>query len=356
MTSAWTATPGDRLADAPDDSRVVGGQVAPAHPSKDAVVAGLERQVEVRQRPRRAVGPDTEQLVVDVLGLDRREADPLDVGLVERSADESGERERRARWAPRNPRSDQPPSYVPMLIPVRTISRWPARERASDVARARSPGRGSAPAPRAAGMMQYVQKNEQPSWTLTNARVRSTEARPSAMPSISTPDRVGSGATAAHRPRAGRPPPSRPAPPSSREQRVLRAVVDEARGRIGGRERLPPHLDRAAGHDDLRRPGSSVGPGGRHGATSRRPSEVTVQVLTRTRSARPIAVDDGDAALAEQARGRLHLGLVDLAAEVGDRGGPDRRRSRPGRRALTTAAASCSSGSRSSRRGRPSRS
>jgi hypothetical protein len=41
-------------------------------------------------------------------------------------------------------------------------------------------------------MMQYVQKNEQPSWTLTNARVRSTDARRSAMPSISTPDSVGS--------------------------------------------------------------------------------------------------------------------------------------------------------------------
>ena len=42
-----------------------------------------------------------------------------------------------------------------------------------------------------------------------------------------------------------------------------------------------------------------------------------------------VAVDDPDPALAEQPRGRLHLGLVDLAAEVRDRRRPDgaRRRS-----------------------------
>ena len=46
-------------------------------------------------------------------------------------------------------------------------------------------------------MMQYVQWNEQPSWTFTNARVRSTEARSSAAPSrspavtASTPESVG---------------------------------------------------------------------------------------------------------------------------------------------------------------------
>ena len=33
--------------------------------------------MEVRQRPRRAVDPRREQLIVDVLGLDRAQADPL---------------------------------------------------------------------------------------------------------------------------------------------------------------------------------------------------------------------------------------------------------------------------------------
>ena len=47
-------------------------------------------------------------------------------------------------------------------------------------------------------MMQYVQWNEQPSCTFTNARVRSTDALSSAMPSMglaaSTPESVGSAA------------------------------------------------------------------------------------------------------------------------------------------------------------------
>ncbi len=96
-------------------------------------------------------------------------------------------------------------------------------------------------------------------------------------------------------------------------------VVDEPGGGIGRRERLRPDLDGAAGHDDLARPGSRGGPAGRPGATSGRRSTVTVQVLTRTRSARAVPVDEGDATLAQKAGGRLHLGLVDLAAEVGDR-------------------------------------
>ena len=52
-------------------------------------------------------------------------------------------------------------------------------------------------------------------------------------------------------------------------------------------------------------------------------AEVTVQVLTSDEVGRGAAVDERDAALAEEAGGRFHLGLVDLAAEVGDRGRPD---------------------------------
>ena len=69
---------GECRPDPPDDRGIVGRQVAPAHPAQHAVVARLERQVDVRQGPRRAVGPDTEQLVVDVLRLDRGDPDPLD--------------------------------------------------------------------------------------------------------------------------------------------------------------------------------------------------------------------------------------------------------------------------------------
>ena len=61
---------GEGRADPLDDPGIVGRQVAPAHAPQHAVVARLERQVHVRQRPRRAVGPDAEQLVVDMLRLD----------------------------------------------------------------------------------------------------------------------------------------------------------------------------------------------------------------------------------------------------------------------------------------------
>jgi len=38
-----------------------------------------------------------------------------------------------------------------------------------------------------------------------------------------------------------------------------------------------------------------------------------------------MSVDDGDATLAQEPGGLLHLGLVHLAAEVRDRGGSDAR-------------------------------
>ena len=52
--------------------------------------------------------------------------------------------------APRGPRSDQPPSYVPTLIPVSTTSRCPARPPAGHP-RARVPARGSVPGRAPAG-------------------------------------------------------------------------------------------------------------------------------------------------------------------------------------------------------------
>ena len=135
----------DRLADALDDRGVVGREVAPAHPPQHAVVARLERQVDVRQRPRRAVGPDSEQLVVDVLRLDRREPDPLDVGLVEDPPDEAGQRQRRARV--RAAEAPLGPAAVvrPDVDPGQDDLAMARAQRASDVLRARSPGRGSAP-------------------------------------------------------------------------------------------------------------------------------------------------------------------------------------------------------------------
>ena len=45
----------------------------------------------MRQRPGSAVGPGREQLVVDMLGLDGAQADPLDRRLVQDPPDEPGE-------------------------------------------------------------------------------------------------------------------------------------------------------------------------------------------------------------------------------------------------------------------------
>ena len=105
MTSAWTATPGIAARARSTTARVVGGQVPAAHAAEDAVVARLERQVEVRQRARRAVDPGREQLVVDVLGLDRAEPDPLDVRLGEDPPHEARERERAIACARRDGRA-----------------------------------------------------------------------------------------------------------------------------------------------------------------------------------------------------------------------------------------------------------
>ena len=208
-------------------------------------------------------------------------------------------------------------------------------ERAADVGEDRRPGARLRSAPRARGMMQYVQWNEQPSCTLTKARVRSTEARSSAMPSMglaaSTPESVGqrrqsSGSWArASRRRRRRRPPSASSPSSSARNAAFVVVVHQARPRVDARVRPRVHLHRAAGHDDagvgVRAAGAAdrlaallVGDRG-HGA---RVDDDELRAAVR--------VHQRDAALAQQPGGRLHLGLVDLAAEVDDRGGVGARR------------------------------
>ena len=84
--------------DACHDPRVEGRVISTAHPAEHAVVAGLEREVNVRQAPagtRRQ--PGIEQVVVHVLRLDRREPDSLHVGFGEDAPHEPGERQRAAR-------------------------------------------------------------------------------------------------------------------------------------------------------------------------------------------------------------------------------------------------------------------
>src|SRR5947207_569430 len=51
----------DRVADARDEPRIEPRVIPSAHASQDTVIAGLERQVEVRQAAVGMIGPDAEQ-------------------------------------------------------------------------------------------------------------------------------------------------------------------------------------------------------------------------------------------------------------------------------------------------------
>ena len=216
-----------------------------------------------------------------------------------------------------------------MLIPVSTISRWPAAS-ARRTSASTTSGGSDRSAPRARGMMQYVQKNEQPSWTLTNARVRSTEARSSAAPSsgaaatASTPDSVGSAASSgACGPSSGRSSRRSSASSSPRNAALSSFATSRAPGSTAANA-SGPDLHRAARDDDLGvgvRPARAADGGprllvgrGRHRAGV---DEVEVR--------RAVRVQQRDPRLAEEPGGRLHLGLVDLAAEVDDgrRPGPE---------------------------------
>ena len=137
-----------------------------------------------------------------------------------------------------------------MLMPVSTISRWPAAS-ARRTSASTASGASDRSAPRARGMMQYVQKNEQPSCTLTKARVRSTDARSSATPSSGArrpPRRRTASAAADQRPAGD--PVAAPAPRARRGARPC-LVPDQAGRGVDGRERPRPDLHGAAGHDDL---------------------------------------------------------------------------------------------------------
>ena len=146
IASAWIATPGIASRTRSTTARVLRGDVAPAHPPEHAVVARLERQVEVRQGPRRPVDPDAEQLVVDVLGLDRGEPDPLDVRLVEDPPDEPGERQRRPPVGAPEPALGPAAVVGPDVDPGQDDLAVAGRERSPDVAEHDLRGQATAPA------------------------------------------------------------------------------------------------------------------------------------------------------------------------------------------------------------------
>ena len=308
--------PGDGRACPLDDPGIVGGQVPAAHASQDAVVARLERQVQVRQRPRRAVDPRREQLVVDVLGLDGAEAEALDGRLGQDPPDEAGERERRAGvGAARTPL--RPAAVVGADVdPGQDDLAMTGGDRAAHV------GKHGLRRERALGAAgrrdDAVRAVERAAVLDLDERARPLDRRAIVRDPV---DRRSDHVHA--RERGERPGHRRVA--VGREQRLelgeergLRVVADQPRPVVDPRERLRPDLDGAAGDDDR---GIAVGaPGPPHGRA---------RLLVGDRGHRAgvdedevraaVRVDERHAGLAEEPRRALHLRLVDLAAEVDDR-------------------------------------
>ena len=84
---------GDRPPHPRHEIRVERGIVAAPHPPQDRVVARLQRNMEVGQAAPAGTDPDVEQLVGDVLRLDAAEPDPLDLRLGEDAPHQARQRQ-----------------------------------------------------------------------------------------------------------------------------------------------------------------------------------------------------------------------------------------------------------------------
>ena len=151
---------GERL----EPAQVRRGRVAAAHRAQDAVVAGLERHVQVPADGRR-LAQRGDELVVDVVDLDRAEPQPLEPG-------------RRARLA------DEPRQVVAGVAVAEAAEVDPGEDDLAVALRRRGGGSRASTAsalrlrdaPRTSGITQKLHENEQPSWIFTNARTRSSRA------------------------------------------------------------------------------------------------------------------------------------------------------------------------------------
>ncbi len=143
---------GDGRADLPHDAGVERGVVAASHPAQDAVVARLQRQVEMREAaPRPIDHPGVEQGVIHVLRLDRREPDPFDIGLRKDPPDQAGQRQRAAAMGPARARF-RPAAVVRADVdPGQDDLAVTGRERAADVGEHGGGRHGSLGATRAWG-------------------------------------------------------------------------------------------------------------------------------------------------------------------------------------------------------------
>ena len=306
--------------------------------------------------PRALAGPRREELVVDVLGLDGGEADPLDRRLGEDPPDQPRQRERRARVGAAEAahrgaavvRPDVDSRQDDLAVPG---GKRPAHVGQHDLGGQRALG--------AAGPRDDAEGAEEA------AAVLDLDVGPRAVdpgPVVDDPRDLDAGerrergverAVRSLHVVAGQPEEAL----HLGQEPVLLVVPHEPRLRIHGGERGPADLHRAAG-DDERRPRARA-PGAAHGL-----ARLVVRHRGDRAGVHEVEVGPGavshelHAARAEEPLHRVHLRLVDLAAEVGDRGPPHRRgrlrrlAGRPRRRTrcprrrhgLTTAQASWTSG------------
>ena len=136
-------------------------RVAPPHGAQDAVVAGLERDVEVRRDHRRLAHGRDQLGVTWFTSIDesRSRSSP---SIAPAFANEAGERE--------------PSLAIAEAAEVDTGQddlAVPLRDAAPDLGSTAAAERLRVP-PRTSGITQNAHENEQPSWILTNARTRSS--------------------------------------------------------------------------------------------------------------------------------------------------------------------------------------
>ena len=316
---------GNRVPNSLDHPRVVGSGIPAAHAAEHAVIARLERQVEMGQRARRAVDPGQEQVVVQVLGLDGAEADPLHGRLGQDPPDQAGQGQGapdvRAAGARLGPAAivgaDVDPGQHDLPVaggqcPPHVGQHDAGRERPLVAAGARDDAVG------AVERTAVLDLDEGPGALDRRAVIGdavdvagrdSLDARQRGQRGIERGVRTGFAVLA-----AAADPQQRA---ELREERGLVLVPHQARRAVHDRERRRVHLDRAARHDDLRGGVRATGaPHGGPGLLVRGGGDGAgvdeVQVRGRVR------VDQRDAGLAQEPGGGLHLGLVDLAAEVDD--------------------------------------
>src|SRR5439155_13366203 len=195
-----------------------------------------------------AVRPDPEEVVVDVLRLDRRDPDPLDSRLVEDPADEAGEGQRRSGVGAAEAALGPAAVVRPDVDPGQDDLPMTDGEGPPDVGE--DGLGGEAPFRPARGRDDAVGAEER-------AAVLDLDEGPGPLdrrPAVGDPLDLDAGEGrqwpsegSAIDPSLGRPPDEGV---DLGEEGVLRAIVDEAGGRIDRRERLASDLDGAARDDE----------------------------------------------------------------------------------------------------------